>query len=290
MGEKCPGVSSEEAGKADSCKECPSASYCAQPKQKDPDIEYIQERIKEIGVIVAIMSGKGGVGKSTVTRNIAEAISRRGIKTCILDLDFSGPSMPRLTGTDGASMHEMNNVIHPVEVNAFLKVISVGYLQDSYDEAVLFSSSLKTNIMKRLLKCCDYEGVEVLLIDTPPNISDEHLGLVNFIKPHSSVIVTTPQKLSLQDVIRQIDFCIKAKIKILGIVENMKQFTCSFCQHQKDIFRDTGIESYCDDNEISYLGSIPLKQEIARNSDSGKPAEQGIFEKLAEVILSGQKS
>lgn len=285
MGENCPGVSSKEAGKSEDCRGCPNASYCAEPKKIDPGIQYISERLKGIRIIVAIMSGKGGVGKSTITRNIAEIISKRGISTCILDLDLSGPSIPRLTGTDGSSMHEINNVIYPVEVNGFLKAISVGYMQDSYDEAIVFGSTLKTNTVKKLLKCCDYKDTDVLLIDTPPNISDEHLGMVNFIKPHFGVVVTTPQRFSLQDVIRQIDFCKKANIKILGVIENMKKFTCGNCQHQKDIFKDTGIESYCNSNGIPYLGSIDLRQDIAKSSDIGIPIHDHVVEKLAETIL-----
>lgn len=286
MGEKCPGVSSEEAGKSGGCKGCPNESYCAQPKQVDPDVEYIREKLKGVKMIVAVMSGKGGVGKSTVTRNLGEAISRRGIQTCILDLDLSGPSMPRLTGTDGSSMHELNNTIYPIEVGPFLKVVSTGYLQEAGDDAIVFGSNLKTNTVRRLLKCCDYGGIEVLLIDTPPNISDEHLGMVTFVKPHVGVIVTTPQRFSLQDVIRQVDFCRKAGIDILGIMENMKRFTCSTCHHQKDIFKDTGIESYCKSSGIPYLGSIDLKQDIARSSDDGMPVQEDVLEELATVVLS----
>lgn len=288
MGRNCPGVSSEEAGKSESCEGCPNVSSCASPRQADPDIQGIQGKLRVMRTIVAIMSGKGGVGKSTITRNIAEEISTRGIRTCVLDLDFSGPSIPRLTGTDELSMQESNNVIYPVEVNEFLKVVSVGHLQESSDDPTVFSSNLKTGTIKRLLRDCDYGDTEVLLIDTPPNISDEHLGLVNFIKPDFGIVVTTPQKFSLQDVIRQIDFCKKAKIKILGIVENMKRLTCYNCQHQKDIFKDVGVESYCSSSDISYLGSIDLRQDIAKSSDSGMPTRDIVFERLANVILSAR--
>lgn len=286
MGDKCPGVSSSEAGRAEGCKGCPSVSYCSQPRQKDPDIEPIRENLAGIGAIVAVMSGKGGVGKSTVTRAIAEHISSRRVATCILDLDLSGPSIPRLTGTDGTSMCEANGMLQPVEIGRFLKAVSVGHLQESCGEGAMFSSRLKTGAVKKLLKSCNYDGVEVLLVDTPPNVSDEHLAMVNFMRPSFGVVVTTPQKFSLQDVARQIDFCRKAGIGVLGVVENMKRFVCPGCGHHKSIFKDTGVESYCISSGIPYLGSIDLRQEIARRSDSGDAVQEEVLGQVADAILS----
>ncbi|ADM12607.1 Nbp35-like nucleotide binding protein [Encephalitozoon intestinalis ATCC 50506] len=289
MGESCPGVSSKDAGKAKECKGCPNASYCSQPAQPDPDIKIIQENLRGVKTIVAIMSGKGGVGKSTVVRNIAESVSSRGITTCILDLDLSGPSIPRLTGTDGMSMCETSGIIQPIEVNKFLKVVSVGYLQDC-GEGIMFSSSFKTGIIKKFLAQCNYEGVDVLLLDTPPNVTDEHLGMVNFIKPKFAIVVTTPQKFSLQDVIRQIDFCRKAKISVLGVIENMKRFVCPRCSHQKNVFVNTEVESYSKSNGIPYLGSIDLRQDIAKASDIGRPTREEIFDRMADAVLSIHES
>ncbi|KAG5859025.1 nucleotide binding protein [Encephalitozoon hellem] len=290
MGESCPGVSSKDAGKAEGCRGCPNESYCSQPMQQDPDIKAIRENLGDIRTIVAIMSGKGGVGKSTVTRNIAECISSRGTTVCILDLDLSGPSIPRLTGTDGESMCETNGVIQPVEVNEFLKVVSVGYTQSSYGEGTVFSSRLKTNVLKKLLKNCNYKGVDVLLLDTPPNVTDEHLGMVNFIKPKFGIIVTTPQKFSMQDVIRQIDFCRKARIDILGIIENMKRFVCPSCSHEKSVFRSTGVELYCKSSGVPYLGSIDLRQDIAKSSDMGHAIQEDAFNEICSLIMSLHKA
>lgn len=286
MGESCPGVSSKDAGKAEECKGCPNVSYCSQPMQQDPDIKAIQENLGGIRTTVAIMSGKGGVGKSTVTRNIAECISTRGVVTCILDLDLSGPSIPRLTGTDGMPMCETNGMMQPVEVNRFLKVVSAGYVQNSYGEGAMFSSRLKTNVLKKLLRHCNYEGVDILLLDTPPNVTDEHLGMVNFIKPRLGIIVTTPQKFAMQDVIRQIDFCRKAKIDVLGLVENMKKFICPNCNHQKNVFRSTGVDSYCKSNGVAYLGSINLQQDIAKTSDMGNAVRDDTFNRICDLIMS----
>ncbi|KMV65077.1 putative nucleotide binding protein [Encephalitozoon cuniculi EcunIII-L] len=285
MGESCPGVSSKDAGKAEECKGCPNVGYCSQPVQQDPDIKAIQENLSGVKAVIAVMSGKGGVGKSTITRNIAELMSSRGIATCILDLDLSGPSIPRLTGTDGQLMCETNGRLQPVEVHGLLKAVSAGYLQDPCEEGVVFSSTLKTSAMRKLLKWCSYEGTDVLLLDTPPNVTDEHLGMVNFIRPRFGIVVTTPQKFSLQDVARQVDFCRKARIEVLGIIENMKRFTCQKCGHSKSIFRSVGVESYCMSNGIAYLGSIDLKQDIAKRSDSGDTIEEEVLGKIVDAIM-----
>jgi Mrp family chromosome partitioning ATPase len=287
MGEECPGVSSSEAGKAEACRGCPNAGYCSDKRQMDPDIGTIRERLGAVKKIVAVMSGKGGVGKSTVTRNVAECLAQSGMRVCILDLDLCGPSIPRLTGTDGLSMCESNNMMHPVKVRENLAAVSAGYLEEGHGQAVALGSSSKTAMIKRILLQCDFSTTDVLLIDTPPGVSDEHLGIVNFIKPSSAVIVTTPQRFSLQDVVRQIDFCKKARIRVLGIVENMKRFICGECQHQKNIFSSCGVQEYCADAGLEYLGSMDLKLSIAKNSDSGLSVDEPIFARLREAILDG---
>lgn len=123
-----------------------------------------------------------------------------------------------------------------------------------------------------------------MVIDTPPNITEEHLALVNYIKPHFSIMVSTPQALSLNDVRRQVSFCRKAEIKILGLIENMKNFSCTKCGHVNKLYPDSGIEEFCKTEEISFLGSIPLQSQIARSSDSGKAINNQIFEEISQSI------
>ncbi|KAH9410643.1 NUBPL iron-transfer P-loop NTPase [Ordospora pajunii] len=282
----CPGTSSRDAGKLDGCKECPNASQCAQPRQLDPDILFIQQRLHDVKAVVAVMSGKGGVGKSTITRNIAEALSLMSIRTCVLDLDLSGPNIPKLTGTNDQVMCEVNSSIRPIRVNEFLSIVSIAYLEESEDQGTVFSSNLKTGIVKKLLKCCDYKDIEVLLIDTPPNVTDEHLGMVEFIKPRHAILVSTPQRFSLQDVVRQIGFCRKTGIRIIGVVENMRRFVCASCNHEAEVFNSVDVQKYCIECGLEYIGSIGLKQSIAKQSDLGMPVQEEIFRKLAYIIVS----
>ncbi|KAM0671770.1 cytosolic Fe-S cluster assembly factor nbp35 [Ordospora colligata] len=232
------------------------------------------------------MSGKGGVGKSTITRNIAEVLSRMNIRTCILDLDLSGPSIPKLTGTNDQVMCEVNNIIKPIKINEFLSVVSMAYLEEREDQGTAFSSNLKTGIVKKLLKCCDYKDIEVLLIDTPPNVTDDHLGMVEFIKPRHAILVSTPQRFSLQDVVRQIGFCKKTGIQVIGVVENMRTFVCASCNHKTEVFNSVDVQKYCIECGLEYIGSVDLKQSIAKQSDLGMPVQEEIFHRLACIIVS----
>lgn len=282
---KCPSVESGMAGKAESCKGCPNADKCASSKP-DEDIPIIRSNLKSIKMILAVISGKGGVGKSTIACNIASSLAKNGIKTMILDLDLSGPSVPRLTNTLDEYIYCNDEMFDPITVNKNLKVLSVGHLEDSEDTSMVYGSAVKNFVIKKILKYCRFDDIEVLVIDTPPNITEEHLALANLIKPSNAIVVTTPQNLSLDDVVRQITFCRKVEIKILGIIENMKGFSCTNCAHINKIYNNANAEKYAIDENIPWLGSIPLKTSYAEDSDKGKAIENSIFENIADCIKS----
>ena len=282
--QKCPGAESNQAGKAESCKGCPNAKICANSKP-DEDIEIIKARLSNFKLIVSILSGKGGVGKSTMTRNIATDIARKGFNTLILDFDLSGPSIPRLTKTEDDFIYQSDTAFKPIFVETNLSAISIGHLENFDGEVHIFTSNLKNSIIKKMLKLCDFTDFDVLVIDTPPNITEEHLALVNYIKPHCCIIVTAPQKLSLNDVKRQISFCRKVNIEIMGIIENMNRMICPNCQSAKLMSKDSKIFEFCNVEKIKYLGSIPLLQEIAKNSDSGNSIKLQIFEDISNDLI-----
>lgn len=279
----CPGVDSNMAGKAEQCGGCPNAKICASGPVVDPDVAFIKGKLAHFKKIIAVMSGKGGVGKSTITRNLAESLANKEVKTIIIDLDLSGPSIPRLTNTEGVAAIEINNTIEAVRVTEYLSCISVGYYQDDID---VYSSSVKTKLLKNIFLNSNFDNYELMIIDTPPNITDEHLGLVNFIKPDSAVIVTTPQIIAFQDVIRQISFCRKANINIKGIIENMKGSHCKKCNTFNDIFNDCDIENKCLELDIPYLGSLPINTDFGKISDAGKPIKHKLFDAVADLLLT----
>lgn len=280
--QKCPTVESGQAGRAESCKNCPNAKIC-QSAKPDEDIAIIKENLKPINYIVVIASGKGGVGKSTITRNIAASAAQLKIKTVILDFDLSGPSIPRLTATSDSLIFSQER-FDPVRLDDYLSVISIGHLAEFCDSSTVFNTGTKNRVIKKILKFCNFSDFELMVIDTPPNITEEHLALVNYIKPHGSIIVTTPQNLSLNDAVRQISFCKKAGIEVLGIVENMKDFVCQKCGFNNEIFKGSRTESLCIEEDISYLGSVPLKNTIAKNSDSGLATNLAVFDNVALTI------
>lgn len=287
--QKCPSVESGEAGKAESCKGCPNAKICSSAKP-DEDIPLIKKRLESIKIITAVMSGKGGVGKSTIARNIATAMANKGIKTLILDFDLSGPSIPRLTKTEESFILQNDTGFAPIQIEENLGVVSVGHLEEADEKARVFSTNLKNYAIKKILKLCDFTEYEAMVIDTPPNITEEHLALANYIKPHFAVMVSTPQALSLNDVRRQVAFCKKIGVRIIGMIENMKGFDCTKCGHTNNAHKNSRIEEFCKIEGIPYSGYIPIRAEIAKSSDSGIPVENQIFSNLSEAIIEGLRT
>lgn len=282
---KCPTVESGQAGKADSCKGCPNASKCASAKP-DSDIPIIKKNIENLKMIIAVLSGKGGVGKSTISCNIARYLADTGIKTLILDFDLSGPSIPRLTNTTEEFIIPQDNVINPVKVNNNLFAVSVGHLEGFEEKQHVFNTQSKNFTIKNMLKNINLSNIEVMIVDTPPNITEEHLALSNYIKPLYGIMVTTPQKLAFDDVIRQLSFCRKIGMDVIGLIENMKGFVCGDCGHVNKLFKEAGVNEFCKIEEIKYLGSIALKKSISKDSDSGVKANDPIFMEINNIILN----
>lgn len=279
---KCP---TSNFGKSEQCNECPNQSICGTVKPDD-SLPLISANVSHFKLIFSIFSGKGGVGKSTITRNIAEFLSLKNYKVLLLDLDLSGPSIPKMTHTEGEIIIESNKRFYPVKLSENLGCISVGYFADSQPSQNLFSSTYKTNTIRNILINGDIADYEILIIDTPPNVTDEHLGIVNYLKLNFAIVVTTPQLISFQDVIRQYTFCYKNNIKILGIIENMKGFRCEKCDSLQDIFYNSDIEQKCKENNLNYIGSLPLNIEYGKSGDNGILIDDQIFSKTIDLIIN----
>lgn len=284
----CPSIGSGQAGKSEGCKGCPNANVCASLKP-DEDILLIKDNLSSVKHIISVLSGKGGVGKSTVAKNIAQSLSELGHKTIIVDFDISGPSIPRLTNTFDKIIHYSKGIgFEPIHINDNLSSVSMGYFR-LMDENRSFDSNSKTYAIKHILKNCNLDGFEYMIIDTPPNITDEHLAIANYIKSSFAIIVSTPHHLSLDDAVRQISFCSKANISIIGVLENMKTYICSHCNHPNNLFPYSYVETYCKENKINYLGALPMKQSIAKASDCGSSISDPFFEDMAHYIIRSLK-
>lgn len=279
--EACPGTQSDTAGKADSCAGCPNQAICAsgKPKEVDPDIELIKEHLKNVKHKVLVLSGKGGVGKSTVCGQLAWSLSAHfeslNKQIGVLDIDICGPSLPQVFGVQGEQIHQSGSGWSPVFVDENLSLMSVGFLLSSLDDAVIWRGPKKNGLIKQFLRDVDWEDLEYLLVDTPPGTSDEHLSIVQYLKPAGiagALIVTTPQEVSLLDVRKEITFCKKVEIPIIGVIENMSGFVCPKCKFESQIFPKTtgGAEKMCQEMDVRFLGSIPLDPLIGQCCDEGK--------------------
>ncbi|XP_057662579.1 cytosolic Fe-S cluster assembly factor NUBP1 homolog isoform X1 [Diorhabda carinulata] len=277
--EHCPGVESENAGKVDACAGCPNQKICASSdtKKPDPGIQLVKERLSQVQKKILILSGKGGVGKSTVTallsRTIANLDNEKNV--AVLDIDICGPSQPRVLGVQDEQVHQSGSGWSPVYVEDNLSVMSIGFLLGSPDDAVIWRGPKKNGMIRQFLSEVDWGNLDYLFIDTPPGTSDEHLSAVTYLSKadlSGAVIITTPQEVALLDVRKEIDFCFKVNINILGVIENMSSFVCPKCEKSSDIFPAStgGAKKMCEEMKVPFLGSLPLDPRIARCCDEGK--------------------
>lgn len=226
VNEVCVGPASSTAGKASSCAGCPNQSACASGAGQvvDPAIAHIQQRMSLIKHKILVLSGKGGVGKSTMSAQLSFALAQRGFQVGLLDVDICGPSIPRMLGVAGHEVHQSASGWSPVYVDDNLAVMSIGFMLPSADDAIIWRGPRKTGLIKQFLTDVTWNELDYLIVDTPPGTSDEHISIVQYLKEcgiDGAVIVTTPQEVSMADVRKELNFCKKTGIKVLGVVENM---------------------------------------------------------------------
>ncbi|KAK5987135.1 Cytosolic Fe-S cluster assembly factor nbp35 [Cladobotryum mycophilum] len=301
--EHCPGPESLDAGKADPCKGCPNQEICASAstlKGPDPDIPLITQRLQDVKHKILVLSGKGGVGKSTLTTLLSHAFATNPDHTVgVLDIDLTGPSMPKMMGVEEETIHASSSGWSPIWVTDNLSVISIQFMLPNRDDAVIWRGPKKNGLIKNFLKDVDWGQLDFLLCDTPPGTSDEHLSVTSLLKESGidgAVLVTTPQEVALLDVRREIDFCKKAGIKMLGLVENMSGFVCPKCTNESQIFKATtgGGRALAEEVGIPFLGAVPLDPRIRMSCDYGEDfaehcADSPAYKALQQVV-SGLKS
>jgi Mrp family chromosome partitioning ATPase len=223
-----------------------------------------------------ILSGKGGVGKSTFTTMLAHAFASNPDNTVgVMDADICGPSIPKMMGVETEIIHASNIGWSPVWVTDNLSVMSIQFMLPNRDDAVIWRGPKKNGLIKQFLKDVEWGKLDFLLVDTSPGTSDEHLSVNSFLKESGvdgAVLVTTPQEVSLLDVRKEIDFCRKAGIEVLGIVENMSGFVCPNCAHETRVFKATtgGASKLAVETTVPFLGAIPLDPRIGMAGDYGE--------------------
>jgi len=220
--------------------------------------------------IIAVASGKGGVGKSTTAVNLALALAAEGARVGILDADIYGPSLPTMMGIKGEPVSRDGKSVEPMQGHG-LQVMSIGFMIQGEDVPMVWRGPMVTQALDQLLNQTRWNGLDYLVVDMPPGTGDIQLTLSQKVPVTGAIIVTTPQDIALMDARKGLKMFEKVSIKILGIVENMSTHICSKCGHEEHIFGSGGAEKMCNDYQVEFLGSLPLDIRIREQAGSGNP-------------------
>lgn len=275
-------------------------------QEKTPEKEQQEQKMKleqqlsRIRNTIMVMSGKGGVGKSTVSANLAVSLAREGYRVGVLDGDIHGPDIPKILGVENSRlMGDSEGNILPVETIGGIKVVSVGYLLENPDTPVIWRGPMKHTVMRQFLKDVSWGDLDFLVVDLPPGTGDEPLSIAQIIKGTETVnspyavIITTPQDVALLDSRKNIEFARALALKPLGVIENMSGLVCPHCGQTIELFKTGGGRKASDELGVRFLGAVPIEPQIVRDTDEGKPfvhnsgkTEAGkAFEKIVAAIL-----
>jgi len=240
-------------------------------KKMNEDDKKITATLDKIKNRILIFSGKGGVGKSTVAVNLGLALSEKQLKVGLLDVDIHGPNLAKMLGVEGKRLESAGeNRILPVAVTKNLSLISMAFLLQDADTPVIWRGPLKMKLIQQFLGDVVWGELDYLIIDSPPGTGDEPLSVAQLIPATGTIIVTTPQEVSLMDSRKAINFARKLNLNIYGIVENMSGLTCPHCGKQINLFKQGGGEKAAKELGIPFLGKIPIDPKIVELSDDGK--------------------
>lgn len=266
------------------------------------DESKVINNLQKIKHKILVLSGKGGVGKSTVSANLAVALSLDEYDVGILDIDIHGPSIPKMLGIEDKTPDSTENGFVPVLYSPKLKVMSMGFLLQDKDSPVIWRGPMKMTAIKQLIGDFNWGNLDYLIVDIPPGTGDEPLSIIQLIPNCDGVIiVTTPQDVALVSVRKSINFVKKMGLPIIGIIENMSGFTCPHCRKSINIFKTGGGQKASKDFNVQFLGKVPLDRQIVETGDSGEPfvvknngsdtvkAFVGIVENIENIVNKGGK-
>ncbi|MBN1601328.1 MAG: Mrp/NBP35 family ATP-binding protein [Chitinispirillaceae bacterium] len=232
--------------------------------------ERLVETLSTIKRKYVVLSGKGGVGKSTVAVNLAVGLALKGMKTGLLDTDLHGPSVPKMLGLENFMSSGDETHLEPaVRYDGNLKVMSIQFLLQNLHDSVIWRGPLKHSVISQFIGHTIWGDLDFLIIDSPPGTGDEPLSVVQVAKPDGAIIVTTPQDVATFDVRKSIDFCNKLSLPVVGVIENMSGFICPHCNKETAIFSTGGGMKMADEFGIPFLGSIPIDPQFVIHSDKG---------------------
>lgn len=282
-----------------------AGNICSSQKRIGKDeIEELKEKLMleqnicDIDHKIMVMSGKGGVGKSSIAANIAVGLSLKGKQVGLLDIDIHGPSIPRIVGLEGTPLKQSEEGMMPVEYSNNLKVMSIGFLIRDKKDAVIWRAPLKHSLIRQFLTDVRWGELDYLIVDCPPGTGDELISIAQLLEgADGAVIVTTPQDVAINDVRKSISFCHHVQVSVIGVIENMSGFVCPNCGITVDIFKTGGGEKMASEMGVPFLGRIPIDPKIVEHSDSGRPFLQYVtgseaaraFESVISPLLNLNK-
>ncbi len=241
-------------------------------QKNQTDEEQIRRRVERIRHKVVVLSGKGGVGKSTVAANLAVSLVLAGKRVGLIDIDIHGPSIPKILNLEGNRVQSVGQSLLPVEVMPNFKVMSIGFLLPADDDPVIWRGPMKYQMIKQFIKDVQWDNLDFLIVDSPPGTGDEPLSVIQLLgKADGAIIVTTPQEVALADVRKGINFCRSLSLPILGVLENMSGFVCPRCGTRTDIFKSGGGQEMAIRMSVPFLGRIPIDPEVVQACDRGTP-------------------
>ncbi|OHS97338.1 Cytosolic Fe-S cluster assembly factor NBP35 [Tritrichomonas foetus] len=283
------------------CENCSMKGTCGSsgaPAAMQEALESIKQSMDNVKNKILILSGKGGVGKSTITYLMSKAFSLDS-RVGVLDLDLCGPSMPFLFNKPHEDILETTFGFEPCYITHNIGLISIQYLLKSENDALIARGPMKNSLILQFLRDVDWGETDTIIIDTPPGTSDEHLSVISFMADtgiDGAVIVTTPEELALSDVRREIQFCRKADVKILGVIENMSGFSCPKCGKDTQIYPEStgGARAMCEAENIEFLGSFEIDPSIVAScigekypvSEKTMSKANSIRDRIMEVIAA----
>jgi len=263
---------SENCSEGASCSSCSSSESCSAEEKQKQEERVLQARLSNIKHRIAVMSGKGGVGKSTVAVSLAVTLANQGYKVGLLDADIHGPNLPKMLGLENKRLQAGADGIVPEPVMDNLAVVSMAFLLENPDNPVVWRGPLKHTVIRQFVADVQWGELDYLIIDLPPGTGDEPLSVAQVIKPmDGSVIVTTPQDVALLDSRKSVVFSQQIEVPVLGVVENMSGFSCPHCGEAIDLFKQGGGRKAAEDLKVPFLGAVPLDPQVVVQGDAGKP-------------------
>ena len=229
----------------------------------------VNESLAKIKNKILVMSGKGGVGKTSTSVNLSIALADKGYNVGIIDVDLHGPDVPRMLGLEGTPQVNENKKLNPISCSETLKAISIESFTPNKDDAIIWRGPLKFSAIKQFIGDIDWGNLDFLIIDAPPGTGDEPLTVAQTITDAKAIIVTTPQEVALADVRKSINFCKTVKMEIFGLIENMSGFSCPHCGEMIELFGTGGGEKTANQMGVRFLGRIPFDPKMVACGDSG---------------------